>query len=92
MPLELPQVVVDLLSGQAQPWGEHGGRVGFHQLSQQPGPDRIERDLRRGRVLNHRHIEHAVIMAPTVMLGKTNAFVGLTCVADDGAGCLDPAR
>ena len=53
------QVVVDLLPGQADLAGEHGGRAGLGQLGEQPGPDRVERDLGGGRVLDHCDVVHA---------------------------------
>jgi hypothetical protein len=61
--LQRLQVVVDLLPGQADLGGQHGGGGRLAQLGQQPGPDGVQRDLGGGRVLDHCDILHATKIA-----------------------------
>ena len=59
MPLERLEVVVHLLPRQAHLRGELRCGSGLGQLAQDPRPDRVQRRLRRGRILNHSDVQHA---------------------------------
>ncbi len=63
--LERAQVVVDLLAGQADPAGERRRRRRLGELGQQPRPDRVQRDDRRGGVLDDFDVQHAAIESLT---------------------------
>src|SRR6202020_670532 len=69
-------VVVDLLPSQPK-LGRQGGRgVWLGQLREHPGPDRIERDLRGGGVLDHGDIVHAANLSPNNNFVKAVKPVG----------------
>ncbi|MEU6970679.1 hypothetical protein AB0A71_23635 [Kitasatospora aureofaciens] len=58
MPFQFLQVVVDLLSGQLQAAGRHGGRAGLGQGGEDPGPDRVQGGFGRGGLFDHGDVQH----------------------------------
>src|SRR4051812_23516613 len=76
VPLQRPQVVVRLLTGQLHTLGEAAGRTGLRQLGEQPRPDRIERSLSRGGIVNDGDVVHIPIESPTTILVKQTFPVG----------------
>ena len=60
MTLERLEVVVDLLAGEPDGGGQHGGRSRLGQLSQQPGADGIQAGLCGGRVVDHSNALHVL--------------------------------
>ena len=56
--LERLQVVVDLLAGDAHPGREGSGGARLHELGEQPGAGRVERDRGGRRVLDDLDILH----------------------------------
>ena len=60
--LQRPQVVVDLLPGQPDAGCERAGRAGLGQLSEQPGPDRVQRSLGGGGVVDDGDVVHEIIL------------------------------
>ena len=95
VPLQLAQVVVDLLPGQPDPVGQHRRRRGLAQLGQQAGPRRVERDRGDSRILDHRDVHHAITIPPTTSIVKTKEVVGETqispAVRASGGPCRDRA-
>jgi len=51
-------VVVDLLAGQPDAFGEHRRRTWLRELGQQARTHRIECDDRSGRVLDDLNVQH----------------------------------
>ena len=58
MRLERSQVVVDLLAGQPDAFGEHRRRTWLRELGQQARAHRIECDDRSSRVLDELDVQH----------------------------------
>ena len=71
VPLEGPQVVVDLLPRKSDP-GRQGRRgPGGRELREETRADRIQRCLGGCRVLDDRDVEHAATLPPTRLFVKT---------------------
>ena len=83
--LQRPQVVVRLLAGQPDARRERAGGPGLGQLGEQAGPDRIQRRLGGGGVVDDGDVVHGRTFSPTTIFVKQIFLVGRILVYEGDA-------